>query len=749
MKLTNVQSKLVLVFLFCLALLPLRGFSGNIIDTTDYSYWRKLAKTSKMFSAMKVSAITIANQGDGETRDVMGANALAYILDPANKRKYIQGIKDKFETRIRTMEIGTGAATSSVRSHELFYALLALDVIRYDLDAAVLSEYESWLEAKSMALVIGKWDPHGWAMRMLYYKYIGDETEFKKAKKEFDIGLSEHYMPNDGVSPAGNGYCVQRWNSIERAVKNMTPDIMEYMGYHEYYTNPGIVGLKEFMYGYAVAPFGRILLYGDSRNTESQKPWDIEEGNIILSPNIVSAARFSPEAYKYAMWVLREGAGVSEGVLKGHLSNYLIMAGTAENNNPIEFNTDDAVMAPSRLFENYAALITDTQSTDALYMSMQNLKGNTEYHTNYETNALALAGYGEILLRNAGYDGPNNDVTIDGVTATFDFIHSNSESANTLMIGGKRHTSKVGNGIVEGFVGQNIEYFRGSSSEAISGTHLRDVVFVQPSNGVNGYYVVMDHVTTDTVEDNVNVVWHPNAATLNTIQNTTEYFSEIKIEKGNTGPRLYSDNNVTLTTFLGTTPASVELKKTANQDRSGFAFVSDYMYANYNTNNQQADILTVLFPGDKTHKTGDLKRIIAGDYTGTEIIQEKIVDVALTSGGTSLETNKTESFQGENVVYRKLAGKLVSYFVKGESFKSEQDIQIGFKSDASVALYMNIANDVKGMSGKIISSETHVTFYSPDITSIRLDGENVSVDNSVPNAIRVKIPEGTYAIELL
>ena len=73
-------------------------------------------------------------------------------------------------------------------------------------------------------------------------------------------------------------------------------------------------------------------------------------------------------------------------------------------------------MAPSRLFKNYAALISKEESTNALYLSMLNLTGNTEYHTHFEVNALAMAGYGEILLRNAGYSGPDKDVTVDGVT---------------------------------------------------------------------------------------------------------------------------------------------------------------------------------------------------------------------------------------------------------------------------------------------------------------------------------------------
>lgn len=729
-------------------LLPAQfGIAGNIIDTADYYYWRQLASSSPFFASMKVSAINTANNGS-RTHDVMGGCALAYILDPDNKAIYIDKIKEKFETRITDMIIGDKAATSSVPSHELFFALLALDVIRYDLDAATLLSYESILRSKIMALYIGKWDPHAWAMRMLWYKYMGDEENFRAAKVEFDIGLSEHYMPYDGVSPAGNGYCVQRWNSIERAAKNTTPDIMEYMGYNEYYTNPGIIGLKEFMYGYATAPFGRILIYGDSRNTEGQTPWHIERGNIILCPHIVSAARFSPEAHKYAMWVLREGAGVSSGSVKGLLPNYVIMAGTAANNNPIEFDSDDAVLAPSRLFKNYAALKSKKESKNALYLSMLNLTGNTEYHTHYEVNALALAGYGEILLRNAGYDGPGRDVTVNGIIATFDYMHSNSESANTLMIGGERHSSQVGDGITEGLIGQDVEYFRGVSTTAIEGTHCRDVVFVQPSNSANGYYLVMDHVTTDNAGDNVNIVWHPNSGVLITIESETQYLSEIKKESGADGPRVFTENEAELTTFFGTPPASVEIKRTANQARE-YSYAADYLYVNYNPVDKRKDILTVLFPGDNTHKVGDLKRIVTDDYTGCKIIQGDIEDVAITSGGRSTGHQGKITFQGENVLFRTESGKFVSFFVKGVSFDNGQSIRCGFQADESIALYMNSSAVTSGMNGMITSNGTTVTFYYPEITSVNINENAAEITASGQNWIQIQVPSGTFRVDIV
>ena len=306
---------------FFYLLLPLQyGFAGNIIDTNDYSYWRELASHSEMYQEMKVSAVYNANTR-GRTLDIMGANALAYILDPANQPIYVNNIKKGFETNVNRINIGTGAATSSVPSHELFHALLALDVIRDDLDPAVLANYETMFQSKIFKLVLNKWDPHGWAMRMLWYKYKGDMPNFLNAKKEHDIGLKEHYLP-DGVSPAGSGYCIQRFNSIERSAKNTTADLLEYMGYHEYYSNPGLIGLHEFMYGYANSPFARSIFYGDTRG--GQVAWTVK-GDVIVSPTIVKSARFSDNAHKYAMWVLQEGPGLTKATLKGYLEHFNIL----------------------------------------------------------------------------------------------------------------------------------------------------------------------------------------------------------------------------------------------------------------------------------------------------------------------------------------------------------------------------------------------------------------------------------------
>ncbi len=746
MKQPYYKLRIIIALIISIVISQQESKAGNIIDATDYSYWRNLAQTSKMYGAMKISAVKIANQGDGETRDVMGANALAYILDPINKRNYINAIKNKFETRIRTMEIGTGAATSSVPSHELLHALLALDVIRDELDEASLARYENDLRDKIFKLVTTQWKPHGIAMRMMWYKYVNDTANFAAAKKQYDTDLAIHFF-QDGYSPAGNGYVIGRFNHIGRGAKNSVFDLMEYMGYNDYFSNPGLRNMHEFMYGYAAAPFGANMFYGDTRG--SGIPWAVN-GAEISTPTIARAARFSDKAYKWAMWKLKEQGGLTQetATLQGYLLSYVMMAGSASKNNPIEINLDEAEMAPSRIFDNYAALIGNNQSKDALYLSVLSMTEKVDWHAQHEANSIGLSGYGERILRNSGYDGPNNDVSAEGLTSSWDFIKYNSESGNVVMIDGERHSSKYGNGITEGVVGTSIEYFRACSKTAIKGEHCRDVMFVQAADGVNGYYIVMDHVTTDVPGAMINIVWHPNTAILESVEDKKYYHSELKEKEGALGPVLYSTNTVKLATFLGTPPVSVEKREMVNQMR-GHHYRAEYLYNNYSTNNNNADILTVLFPGDQNHAIGSLARVTTGAYTGCIIQQGDVEDVALTSTGTSLASNKTASFLAENVVYRMLAGKLRTYFVKGISFKSGQTIPTGFKADAPVTLYMTAAGEGKGMSGQIISSGTKVTFYVSGIAAVRLDGRKIPFDISNPGSVSVTIPEGTYKIDLV
>ena len=632
--------------MFCglLALsLPRSGAAGNIVNPDDYAYWETLASHSAMFGAMKTDAIATANAGSIEVRDVMGTNALAYILDPGNKNKYVVNIKDGIKNDIAAINIGTGAGTSSVPSHLLFHALLALDVIRDDLNPSDLKKCEDILEDKIFQLFLPKWKPHAIAMRMMWYRYAGDEANFLIAKTEYNHDLDTRHLITDGVYPGGTGYGMERFNSRHRSAKNTVFDLMEYMGYHEYYSNPQFRNLHEWLYGYATSPAGATIFYGDARG--DRESWDVD-GDTLISHTTARAARFSDDAYRYAMWGLRHGAGLTTATLKGYLASFITMAGPAAANDPIEFDIADARLAQSKVFTNYAALIGNTQSKDELYLSVLSLTEQQEYHTHFEANAIGMAGYGEILLRNAGYDGPNNDVSAEGLTTPWEFLQKDPESGNALMIDGEKHSSKYGSGLVEGIVGTGIEYFRSLNDVSIEGSHNRDVVLVQAADGANGYYLVMDHVTADAQGASINVAWHPSTAKTKPVLSKKEYRSNIEVQDGAAGPVLFGNNAVTLTTFLGTQPKSVDIKEMVNQSR-GRHYRADYLYITYPTSSRKADILTVLFPSDQDHSAGSIKRIDLAAYTGSEITQKDVVDVALTSHGTSTASPARRRFRAK------------------------------------------------------------------------------------------------------
>ena len=734
-------SKFYIVFVLVALSLFQHGLAGNIVDTNDYSYWRELATTSAMFGAMKTDAL---NNTDGSVRDVMGSNALAYILDPENKCKYVNAIKKEFETEVTNIHIGSGAGTSSVPSHKLFHALLALDVIRDDITSEERANYENILSAKIFKLVTKQWRPHGYAMRMLWYKYLGDTVLFDSTKNIYDYQLEVANFLSDGVGTSQNGYCIERFNTKERAAKNQVFDMLEYMGYNEYYTWPELRKSYEWIYAWANSPFGSSIFYGDNRG--SQQAWDVD-GNEILSPTTVRAARFSLDAYKSAMWCLKEGAQLSDPTLKGYLLSYIIMAGSAEKNNPIEFDINDAELAPSKILTNYAILIGKNQSRNALYASIMSLNGVEDYHTHCEANAIALGGYGEYILRNAGYNGPDRDVSADGITTNYNFLARNAESGNTLMIGGNNHKVRHGNGMVEGFTGKDVEYVRALNNRAIDGEHFRDLVFIQAADSVNGYYIVLDHVTTDDSGKNINIVWHPNTAKVETIKENEEYYSEIKVDKGAAGPFLYSwdkGQRVTLNTFMGTTPSSVEKREMVNQWRGKgddvHHYRAEYLYTTYPTNNNRADIITVLFPGDQNHSVGEITRLELDSYSGCQILQEQITDIALASNGLVEGNNGAASFQAENVIYRKDSEQLISYFIKGKSF---QEGEYGFVSDSTVALY------VKHLSGQIVSPGSKVKFHHPGITGIKINGKTLRNVDSGSIWVSVNVPKGTHSLELL
>jgi hypothetical protein len=567
------------------------------------------------------------------------------------------------------------------------------------------------------------WKPNGQSIRSLWGQYRGDAFDFSYWKAEHDTELLAHFTPG-GVFTPGTSYASSRIGSIHGQAKSMYQDILEAQGYNDYYSDPTLQAGYEWLYGYSHSPFGRALTFGDS--PDSGTTYHVS-GGAVHNSQILRADRYSPEAAQYAAWQLRESAGLGYGAInpKGRLLTFKTMAGPT---------TTDAVLAPSRIFDAYAGLIDKQQSTDALFAGMLSLT-SSDGHSHKEANALALGGYGEHVLRNSGYNGWGSGVGL----ASWDWINNTAESGNTVVIDGVDHVSKTSGGISQGIVGGALEFARGDSGGALSnGDHQRDLIFIQPGDGVPGYWLVADHVAPDTPGDAVKAFWHPNSATLQTQSSGMQYLSDIS-----SGPQTYGNNQVKLTTFLATPPQAVQVKQTTLANRAS-SFNAQYLAASYDTTSGSADALTVFFPHDQSHAVGSMSRIATGAYTGAVIAQGAVVDLALTSAGQAAGSLAGQTFQGEDVVSRLLGGEVAWYFVgEGTEFDDGALARTGFQADDAVSLF------VDGETGSIVSPGTHVTIYQPGLGTLLIDDQAVLPIDDGSGWLEVFIPAGNHELELV
>ena len=711
-----------------------------IVQESDYTDWQALAaQPGSIWETMRDNAIYVSNTLSYDTgiagfgaknyrlRDVASANALAYILDTPNRSTYLQRIRSNLLTGLQ--DITSQPYSSEWEYHVpqggmLVDAVLALDVIRYNpgLSTQDRSSIESMLESAVNRIRTDVWGPNGQSVRSLWALYEGNTSSFLSWKNSHDSQLDNLFTPG-GVFKAGNNYAQARMSSVYAQAKSMYQDILEIQGYNEYYSDPTLQAGMEYIYGYSHSPFGRCIVFGDS--ADDGILYEYKWNGLVDTPPTVRAHRFSDAAGRYASWQTNQWSHTPEP--RDPTGRFLNFATMTE---PL---SSEREVAPSRIFDSYAGFIEDRQSSEALYGGLLSLT-ESEAHSHKEANAIALGGYGEHMLRNAGYNGWGNGTGL----ASWTWINNTAESGNTVVINNKDHSSKTGGGIVKGFVGGALEFARGDSGNALSnGEHLRDMIFVQPGNGAEGYWLVADHVTPDQAGHSVTAFWHPNATTLQVQSANQKYVSDIT-----TSTRNYSTNAVELTTFLATPPTSTQIKLTTLANR-GDSFNAQYLAATYSTSTGSADTMTVFFPSDQDHDVGTLARVSYGLYKGARITQGSVVDTALSSNGNGTGTLSGYSFKGEDVVYRTVANDLEWYFVgEGTFFNDGAAARTGFQSLTDISIFLD------GTQGSVSTFGTNVTIYQPGLDSVLLDGYPAYPQGQGVGWFTLFVPAGTHDIAL-
>jgi hypothetical protein len=521
----------------------------------------------------------------------------------------------------------------------------------------------------------------------------------------------------DGVYSEGPGYAGVRL-SQERDSKACFMDVLEFTGEdNNYYSDSKIQTLMEWLYGYASTPFRKFNTFGDTAPNRNYQ----EKG-----PAVFRAYRFSEKAAKYAAW---NNNGITP---PGRLLHYVLMGQ----------QLPAPEKAPSRIFQDGGAWFIEAGNSDrALAGGLWNCMSEG-WHSHKDVSAIHLAAYGEHVLRNSGYRGANQGA----LGFTWDYIHNDAISGNTVLVDGADHTGKVGAGITEGFTASMFDYASSDSGNALrpNGYHQRNFLFIHPTDdpcdGVNGYWVLMDEVDADSVSSQVNIALHPNSDNPTTVSADQEY-------KWRVTPYTYSGHDVYLSIFLGTAPASTSIEDglLARMADEAACFVGEYLYSTYETDGSgNRNIVTVLFPHDDTHAKATMTRISGGSYTGANIAQGgSVEDISLESAGTSVVTYNDLSFRGLAAWYRLEGGLLTSYFVrKGRSLDDGLAPRVGFESPNDVSIYVN------GTAGSIISPNAPVTFYYPGIVGVSLDGGSpISNISSGTDWVQVSIPSGTHEME--
>ena len=659
-------------------------------------------KTTAIVDAESINYSTDAAYSTRVTqmRDIMESCALAYILDPSNRSTYAAKV---YNTIAYWVPEATGNLYDELNggnwpyyippASAYFSCVIALDIVYPSLSTNQRTTAESRLQTvhNRFMAISANWDVGVWGARGIWPLYKGDTTALEPIANSYYTALTG-YLTNDGICTSGVGYANMRFNA-DRNTKQYFMDALTYTGVYDYYNDYKVKSFYEWMYGYGATPFKIQWVYGDSAYANT----------FYRTGSIYKADNFSTEAAKRAAWLLE-----NQPAVRGRIFNYVLHRSS--------FPTPER--PASRIFTDGGAFFNENSAAStALSSVLWNPKSKKDDHCHKEVNAMSLAGYGEYLLTNVGYNGWGAKITVGGNNFTWNYVNNRAVSNNTALINyssnfnevdptaSNDHALKYGNGITDGFTSPLFSYASGDSGSALSnGKHIRNMVFVGPQDSKNGYWVLFDEMTANTPGQTAHIALHPPSGTYSTVTSNQEYKWTMK---------KFSSANVDLSIFLATPPTSVAIKNGV-VGSYGNSFATKYLYSTYNTDSSQGkeNIVTVLFPHNASHTKAAMSRVSGSGYTGASINLDggTTIDYALESAGTS------------DITYGGVTRR-------------------GFDATGDVSVY------IKDKTGNISSSGTNVTFYYPNITGVKLNGSNAQVQSSGSNWVTVNVPAGTHTVE--
>jgi hypothetical protein len=650
--------------------------------------------------------------------DLGSACALARILDPSATDVCVRCVSLEIRSLLHDLRTAKEQSTNPgdfefnvVASHATFMTYLVLDILYNDLEPDVRGvmeedcdyiadhQCEPWFESKYAIE----------GMRELYH--AGPSEQFQKKKETY-----KKYLMNassaDGVYATGPGYAYSRLYMEERVQKKIFMDVCEFQGFHEFYTEPQLRNLYEWLFGYSMAPFNRTYTFGDTSPTKFFEEY---------SPAVLRVGRFSQRAQQYAYWYMLPS---DRNSWKADLLQYLFC----------ESPVFERLAPTSRIFRNGGAwLLQKEYSPLALAGVLWNLDAANETHSHFDANSINIAGFGEHIFRNSGYDNWR-----EPDSSTWEWIHRNAESSNTITIGDANHVDFRGGGIGEGILGGVIEYACGRSGQSLrGGTHDRSLVFIQPWKGSPGYFLLIDEVGTGRSTSEIHLMLHPNSDEAPVVlAEGVEYDWRVK--------NCCTSESIHARVVFAHVPFSVELKDgyMGSYDSCN-RYIGRYLRANFPTDSAgRARAATMIFPYRSGSHVPRTMRLATPAAQGISVdISDSVADYVLTPERSGLVEFGRISFSASAVYWREISGKVASVFARrGKRFLGAGTL--GFECDDEVSLVMT-RNDVL-----VVSPGTELKLWLPGVKSAVMDGIEVSPLEIGKGFVRLAIPAGNHRVEV-
>jgi hypothetical protein len=656
-------------------------------------------------------------------RDIMGACSLMYVLDPTHRSTYLKKMTTVFTAWPAVLKQMKREYPKSKNrwlqvvppSSGYFNSVLALDVVHDDLPTATLNKYESALDgvAEWYWQAERGWGTATYGARAIWATYQGDVTRQTVAARQYHEQYLAWLTP-DGAFKDGTEYALAR-NGGERSAKQGYLYVAEHTGVDPtYYDDPRIRGFMEWLMGYAYGPFNGMAGFGDAgslgRDLNTFRP----------ETAVFTAGRFSPKAAASAARHI--AAGIE--TMPGDLLTYSVTTAA-----PVRPKGPESQVWPA----SGAAFWQHSQSDNALMGALWNPQIEPDQvtaHMHREVNALYLAGYGESLLVNSGYNGYGNGA----LGASWSSIHSSARSSNTVQLAGANHVTAAGDGVDDYLVGDGLDYASGVGDKIYAGAaeHTRNFVMVQPQNNKNGYFISIDEVQGASAGQAVDVFFHPASTAASTVSVGQEYRWAVSKRK---------PTPTYLSIFLGTAPDQATLPKSVIAAWDNNSISGRSLDARYTTDAAGVRrAVTVLFPHDRTHAKAAMLRLSGRGYSGARVKQGAIKDYAIATEGRAVSVGGAK-VTADAAVFRR-SGKKTSFFFIRNGVAFDGGDRRGVTSDQPVSVHM------RGKSGRMTATKPSVvTFKYPGVTTITVDG-TVAFPTLVSGGLRLSIPPGQHAIVL-